>query len=173
MDSPIFKKLQNAILHPSRTKDWFSMAEQAINAVYALAEHPDAFCNEVIKKLTVRAFNSPRKDPGPNEPRAPEATQEGSQEPTQALTQDEHAGDVTMDAGDVTMQDATQATQQEGERELGEAFELAQLLFVVGHVAIKHIVFLELVEREWKRQKDEKQAGEFGQCLSPYRGAYN
>jgi hypothetical protein len=35
----------------------------------------------------------------------------------------------------------------------------SQLLFVVGHVAIKHIVLLELVEREWKRQKDEKTAG--------------
>ncbi|KJA17627.1 hypothetical protein HYPSUDRAFT_146327 [Hypholoma sublateritium FD-334 SS-4] len=159
MDSPIFRKLQNAILHPSRTKDWFSMAEQAINAVYALAEHPDAFCDEVIKKLTVRAFNSPRKDPGEQGAagKAPEASQEGTQEGTQ----DEHVGDVTMDAGDVTMQDATQATQEDGERDLGEAFELAQLLFVVGHVAIKHIVFLELVEREWKRQKDEKHAGEF------------
>lgn len=155
MDSPTFKKLQNAILHPSRTKDWFSMAEHEINAFYALAEHPDsdAFCDEVIKRLTVRAFNSPRKDPDEHgaAETAPEATQES--------TQDEHAGDVTMDAADVTMQDTTQ---EGGERDLGEAFELGQLLFVVGHVAIKHIVFLELVEREWKRQKDEKHAGESG-----------
>ena len=41
----------------------------------------------------------------------------------------------------------------------GDAFELSQLLFVVGHVAIKQIVYLELVEREWKRQKDEKEKG--------------
>jgi condensin complex subunit 1 len=41
----------------------------------------------------------------------------------------------------------------------GDAFELSQLLFVVGHVAIKHIVYLELVEREWKRQKQEKEIG--------------
>lgn len=131
------------------------MAEQAINAVYALAEHPDVFCNEVIKTLTTRAFTP--KDRSQETPqKAPEATQ------------DENAGDVTMDAGDITMQDATQALQEEatqalqedGEKDLGEAFELAQLLFVVGHVAIKHIVFLEIVEREWKRQKDEKHAGE-------------
>jgi condensin complex subunit 1 len=44
----------------------------------------------------------------------------------------------------------------------GDAFELSQLLFVVGHVAVKHIVYLELVEREWKRQKQEK---ELGMCL--------
>jgi len=41
----------------------------------------------------------------------------------------------------------------------GDAFELSQMLFVVGHVAIKHIVYLELVEREWKRQKQEKELG--------------
>jgi len=36
------------------------------------------------------------------------------------------------------------------------SFALAQLVFTVGHVAIKHIVYLELVEREFKRRKDEK-----------------
>ncbi|KAH9976290.1 hypothetical protein BGW80DRAFT_911242 [Lactifluus volemus] len=41
----------------------------------------------------------------------------------------------------------------------GDAFELSQLLFVVGHVAVKHIVYLELVEREWKCQKQVKELG--------------
>lgn len=41
------------------------------------------------------------------------------------------------------------------------ATHLAQLVFVVGHVAIKHIVYLELVEREVKRQKDESNKGEY------------
>ena len=41
----------------------------------------------------------------------------------------------------------------------GDAFELSQLLFVVGHIAVKHIVYLELVEREWKQQKQEKELG--------------
>ncbi|KAH9963988.1 hypothetical protein BGW80DRAFT_1542047 [Lactifluus volemus] len=41
----------------------------------------------------------------------------------------------------------------------GDAFELSQPLFVVGHVAVKHIV-LELVEREWKRQKQENELAE-------------
>ena len=56
--------------------------------------------------------------------------------------------------GQATMQDIAPE-----DKDVGDAFELSQLLFIVGHVAIKHIVFLELVEREWKRQKDEKQAG--------------
>ncbi|KIL59473.1 hypothetical protein M378DRAFT_1006629 [Amanita muscaria Koide BX008] len=39
-----------------------------------------------------------------------------------------------------------------------DAFKMSQPLFVVGHVAIKQIVYLELVERELKCQKDERQA---------------
>ena len=91
---------------------------------------------------------------------------------------EDHPADTTIDTGDVSMLDATQATQatqtqttqatqDNGERDVGDAFELSQLLFVVGHVAIKQIVFLELIEREWKRQKDEKQTGWFC-CYSHY-----
>lgn len=43
--------------------------------------------------------------------------------------------------------------------DVGDAFELSQMIFVVGHVAIKHVVYLELVERDWKRQKNEHEAG--------------
>lgn len=38
------------------------------------------------------------------------------------------------------------------------AFRVAQLLFVVGHVALKQIVYLELVEREFKRRKALQEA---------------
>jgi condensin complex subunit 1 len=70
-------------------------------------------------------------------------------------------GDITHNSDDAATRNVTQdAIQEDQEKDLGDAFELSQLLFVVGHVAIKHIVFLELVEREWKRQKDEKSAGE-------------
>ncbi|KAF9479751.1 hypothetical protein BDN70DRAFT_833871 [Pholiota conissans] len=152
MDNVIFRKLQSAILHPTRTKEWFSMAEQVINAVYALGEQPAIFCDDVVKKLTIRAFSHQRKE---GSTPATAANEQGP-EPTQ----DENPGDVTMDAGDITMQDASQAPPENGDADLGEAFEMSQLLFVVGHVAIKHIVFLEFVEREWKRQKDEKHAAE-------------
>lgn len=42
--------------------------------------------------------------------------------------------------------------------EISSSFELGQLVFVVGHVAMKHIVYLELVERELKRRKEEQAA---------------
>ena len=145
MDNPIFRKLQEAVENPCRSKEWFGMAEQAINTIYALGEHPDALCNTMIKNLTRRAFASRPKASIP---------ENGSE----AMEQDQPTGDNTD--GDVTItQDGP--ISNDDDRDIGDAFELSQLLFIVGHVAIKHIVFLELVEREWKRQKDEKAAGDY------------
>ncbi|KAK2461131.1 hypothetical protein APHAL10511_006658 [Amanita phalloides] len=149
MDNPIFRKLHEAIEQPCRSREWFGLAEQIINTVYALGEHPDVFCNDLIKKLTVKAFTRRQKSVPPRtqdeenvQDKDPDAMEEDEpEEPSQAenLTQGSSAGD---------------------DKDFGDALELSQLLFVVGHVAIKHIVYLELVERELKRQKDEKQIAE-------------
>jgi len=160
MDNPIFRKLQDAVEYPCRSKDWFGMAEQAINTVYALGEHPDVLCNDLIKNLTVRAFSR----------RSKAKTENQANKDPDAMDED-HPGDITQGSDDTTTRDTTQdAIQEDQEKDLGDAFELSQLLFVVGHVAIKHIVFLELVEREWKRQKDEKSAGDvfFRVCHTCY-----
>ena len=148
MDNPIFRKLQAAVELPCRSKDWFGLAEQAINTIYALGEHPDVLCNDLIKNLTVKAFS---RTPKPNSESQPPAERE-----SEPMGED-HPGDTTHGSDD--MVNVPEATQEDSQKDVGDAFELSQLLFVVGHVAIKHIVFLELVEREWKRQKDEKQAG--------------
>ncbi|KAI3624432.1 cnd1 [Malassezia furfur] len=44
----------------------------------------------------------------------------------------------------------------------GDAYALARLLFVVGHVALKQMVYMELVERELKRRKGERDAADGG-----------
>ncbi len=153
MDSPIFRKLQEAIEHPCRSREWFALAEQAINTVYALGDKPEVLSNTIIKNLTRCAFrrrekkstsssSEPEEQPSlvPN----PDAMDEDPPPPsTQAL--------ISTQPGSTTNPAKSDDT--------GDAFELSQLLFVVGHVAIKHIVYLELVEREWKRQKQEKELG--------------
>ncbi len=58
-------------------------------------------------------------------------------------------------ASDISMPDATNTASGSDAPVMGDAFQLAQLLFIVGHVALKHIVYLELVEREYKRRKAE------------------
>lgn len=135
MENSIFKKLHDVILQPSRSKEWFGMAEQAINTIYALGDHPDFLCNDLIKALTRRVF----------------AGDKGSRPSPDAMDEDE--APVNTDPEDTATPQPVKSTDS------CEVFELSQLLFVVGHVAIKQIVFLELVEREWKRQKDERDKG--------------
>jgi condensin complex subunit 1 len=56
MDSPVFRKLQEANEHPCRSRDWFALAKQAINTVYAQGDQPEILSNTAIKNLTRRAF---------------------------------------------------------------------------------------------------------------------
>jgi len=162
MDNPIFRHLQAAIERPCRSRDWFGLAEQAINTIYALGEHPDVLCTDIVKKLTLRAFSRRSKTENKSEPQ----TQSQSEKDPDVMDED-HPGDTTRAPDDPVA--SSQATQDDRESDVGDAFELSQLLFVVGHVAIKHIVYLELVEREWKRQKDEKQASKYRIAPSRFR----
>ena len=142
MDNALFRKLQDAIEHPTRSKDWFGMAEQAINTIYALGERPDVICDKIIRNLTRRAFASRSRAKTPPPQKDPDAMDE----------------DEAEEGADPSQADSSNS-QSDEPTDNGDAFVLSQLLFVVGHVAIKHIVYLELVEREWKRQKHEKEAG--------------
>jgi len=157
MDSPVFRKLQEAIEHPCRSREWFALAEQAINTVYALGDQPEVLSNTIIKNLTRRAFRRREKSASsvpedqPSSTPNPDAMNE---DPPQSTTQ---ALISTMPG---STQGSSVANPAKKSDDTGDAFELSQLLFVVGHVAIKHIVYLELVEREWKRQKQEKELGE-------------
>ncbi|TXT06039.1 hypothetical protein VHUM_03512 [Vanrija humicola] len=148
MDNPVFVKLQSVIEHASRSPQWFGMAEQAINTIYLLGQQPDALCGQIIKDLTARVFAKPAAVEAAPEP---EATQESEESPAESAP----SVDGTEATDAASTQDETIAVKETSKDEIG-AFKLAQLVFVVGHVALKHIVYLELVEREFKRRKDEK-----------------
>ena len=150
MENQIFRKLQEAVEHPCRSREWFGLGEQVINTVYALGERPDIFCNDLVKKLSIRAFTRRQRA-------APESQDKetGVEPDPDAMNEDEPEAPSQME----NSKDSTQNSPSPDDKDLGDAFELSQLMFVVGHVAIKHIVYLELVERELKRQKDERRAG--------------
>ena len=154
MDSPVFRKLQEAIEHPCRSREWFGLAEQAINTVYALGDQPEVLSNTIIKNLTRRAFR--RREKKSTSSPAPE-DQPSSSVPN-SVAMDEDPRPPSTQALISTQPGSTVNPARKSD-DTGDAFELSQLLFVVGHVAIKHIVYLELVEREWKRQKQEKELG--------------
>lgn len=118
---------------PSESKEWFGLAEQAINAIYAVAKHPDVLCSEIIRRKTRHVF--------------------GRSAQSRPVSRDET--NVLPDA-DPTM---TQIPSSQGEpsNKRDNAVNLSQLLFIVGHVAIKQIVHLELCELDFKRRKQEKE----------------
>lgn len=120
------------------------MAEQAINTIYLLGEQPDALCTSLLRNLSIRVFR-PRKTPSV----PPQAPHDG----------DELMADWDADDGPGPHR-AEPANRQEEKGDTADSFNLSQLVFVVGHVAIKHIVYLEIVERDLKRRKDGGNQGE-------------
>ncbi|CEJ82966.1 Putative Condensin complex subunit 1 [[Torrubiella] hemipterigena] len=112
---------------PSESKEWYGVAEQAINAIYAISKHPDTLCSDVIRRKTRHVFGG-------------SASRPTSRDETQP-----------MQDGEPTV------TQPEKTSKRDNAVALSQLLFIVGHVAIKQIVHLELCELDFKRRKQEKE----------------
>lgn len=106
----------------SESKEWYGVAEQAINAIYAVSKHPDTLCSNILRRKTRYVFSNPQSRPA-------------SRDETQAI-------DMTT---------------VEKPRKRDNAVALSQLLFIVGHVAIKQIVHLELCELDFKRRKQEKE----------------
>ncbi|KAI0074195.1 hypothetical protein K474DRAFT_1665696 [Panus rudis PR-1116 ss-1] len=155
IDNPIFRRLCETIEHPCRSKEWFGMAEQAINTIYALAQRPDLVCEAVVRGLMRRAFGRRGASSAAGGATGAKVKDGEKEKDEDAMEEDEEprSDDVSADRSAATPDDAEQ-------KDVGDAFELSQLLFVVGHVAIKHIVYLELVEREWKRQKHEREQAE-------------
>lgn len=41
---------------------WVPMAEEAVNVIYELAEHPDEICGTLIKNLLVQIFSNQGND---------------------------------------------------------------------------------------------------------------
>ncbi|KAG9221591.1 hypothetical protein CCMSSC00406_0007230 [Pleurotus cornucopiae] len=154
IDNAIFKKLQGFIQAPNRSKEWFGLAEQIINTIYALSEHPDKLCSDIIKNLTRQAF---ARQPQGSAPKDESMDTDKAEKDAHAMEEDQPTQESTQETGDEPLDESQE---NEGSKDTGDAFELAKLLFVVGHVAMKQIVYLELVEREWKRQKDEKLAAD-------------
>ncbi|RMZ86310.1 hypothetical protein DV736_g6465, partial [Chaetothyriales sp. CBS 134916] len=137
-DNAILRMLAALLLTPSASQDWYGMAEQAVSAIYVLSKHPDILCSEVLRHKTSLVFQQTKsrtslsRSPSP-EPDAMEVDQpEHSAHPPPGLESDKLPKQKP-------------------------AITLSQLLFVVGHIAIKQIVHLELCELDFKRRKHEQE----------------
>ncbi|KZM23511.1 mitotic chromosome condensation [Ascochyta rabiei] len=121
----------------SDSKDWFGVADQAISAIYVLSRHPDVLCSDIIRQVAKRVF-SPK---APSRPTSSSGPKGDGSDPI----------DVDEEMPDAPALDAPQPKKQ------NSALALSQLVFIVGHVAIKQIVHLEICELEFKRRKAEKE----------------
>ncbi|KAJ4375245.1 condensin complex non-SMC subunit Cnd1 [Neocucurbitaria cava] len=135
-DHAVLVRLAAMVELESDSKEWFGVAEQAISAIYVLSKHPDVLCSEIIRRVTKRVFAAPTESRPTSRSSANDATQLPT--PTKEMAPD----DATDDKAQPKKQNS--------------ALALSQLLFTVGHIAIKQIVYLELCELEFKRRKAEK-----------------
>ena len=126
-DHAILQKLAEMAEVVSDSKEWFGVAEQVISAIYALTNHPDTLCSAILRRKTRSVFQSKSRE----------------QESVENSIVDDRSKLPTPPP--------------EGEkRQQRGSFALSQLLFLVGHIAIKQIVHLEMCEIDFKRRKAEK-----------------
>ncbi|EME42550.1 hypothetical protein DOTSEDRAFT_155413 [Dothistroma septosporum NZE10] len=126
-DHAVLIKLAGLLDIESDSRDWYGLAEQAIGAIYALSNHPDVLCSEVLRRKTKAVFKG-----------------------------DVEMSDMPEDAPAADESRPTTANSDASEG-AGSASTLSQLLFVVGHLALKQIVHLELCEQDFKRRKADKE----------------
>lgn len=96
-------KLKAALLTYTDNTEWYSIAEQAIGAIYRISSKPDEISTEIIKEKTAQVF----------------------------------ADDTAAES---------------------KVAALSQLLFIVGHIAIKTVVYLESLEAEFKKKKHDAES---------------
>jgi condensin complex subunit 1 len=110
IENPIFHRLQEAVEQLTRSRDWFGLAEHAINTPYALGDHPDVLCNTLIKNLTVHACT----------PRPKEQAEEGEGEKDTDTMDEDRLGDVSRGS-----EDSGAAPKAAVSNDVGDKFELS------------------------------------------------
>ncbi|KAL2441490.1 Condensin complex subunit 1 [Exophiala dermatitidis] len=146
-NSEVLRMLASILLTTSASKDWYGMAEQAISAIYVLSDHPDVLCSEVIRQKTRLVFQQTKDLSSLSQPSSPEPD---------AMDMDGEAEHETRQA-QPSPQRQQQSQPQPRAPEEKPSVALSQLLFTVGHIAIKQIVHLELCELDFKRRKHDQE----------------
>jgi condensin complex subunit 1 len=129
-DHAILTKLAAMTEIVSDSKEWYGVAEQAIGAIYTLSKHPDLLCSDILRRKTKSVFQVALQKPFPEEV---------------STGGEGHLSSVTL------LENPQLPTPKTS------SVPLSQLLFIVGHIAIKQIVHLELCELDFKRRKSEQE----------------
>ncbi|KAJ5537941.1 hypothetical protein N7494_007420 [Penicillium frequentans] len=128
-DHSVLIKLAAMLEIVSNSKEWYGVAEQAISAIYTLSKHPDVLCSDILRRKTRFVFQPHLQRPSSSHASVDE--------------EDQRPGTASTDGLSSKPRPSSAA--------------LSQLLYVVGHIAIKQIVHLELCELDFKRRKAEQE----------------
>ena len=132
-DHSVLVKLAAMLEIGTASKEWYGVAEHALNAIYTLSKHPDVLCSDILRRKTRFVFAPHLQQRPPSSHASVNAEEEQQQRPGTASTEGQESKPKPASAA------------------------LSQLLYVVGHVAIKQIVHLELCELDFKRRKVEQE----------------
>lgn len=135
---PMFARLKDVVEIATDSQLWFSLAEQAINTIFLLCKHPESLCEEILREKTAKVFGVKEAKINPSTP-----SMNDSSTPLESTFMEY---DMTQQALPFPQHPIYQ-----------KPMELSQLFFLVGHIALKEIVHLEIVEAAWKRKKSEKE----------------
>ncbi|EXJ95709.1 condensin complex subunit 1 [Capronia coronata CBS 617.96] len=141
----VLRMLASILLTTSPSKEWYGMAEQAISAIYILSDHPDVLCSEVLRQKTRLVFQQTKDLSSLSRPSSPEPD---------AMDVDEEGVAPNPETEPEAQEQSQSPAQQTLEK---PSIALSQLLFTVGHIAIKQIVHLELCELDFKRRKHDQE----------------
>ncbi|KAJ9604156.1 condensin complex non-SMC subunit Cnd1 [Cladophialophora chaetospira] len=141
----VLRMLASILLTVSASKDWYGMAEQAISAIYVLSDHPDVLCSEVLRQKTRLVFQQTRDLKSLSRTPSPEPD---------AMEIDGQEDIANPEAEPQAEPEAAEPTHIKQEK---PSTALSQLLFTVGHIAVKQIVHLELCELDFKRRKQQQE----------------
>jgi condensin complex subunit 1 len=141
-DHSVLTKLAAMLEIVSESKEWYGVAEQAISAIYTLSKHPDVLCSDILRRKTRFVFQ-----PHLQRPSSSHASADG---------EDQRPG--------------TASTDEQGSKPKPSSAALSQLLYVVGHIAIKQIVHLELCELDFKRRKAEQEKNKTAEATAQKDG---
>lgn len=101
-----------------------------------MSEHPDIVCGSIIKILAARIFD----------------IDETSKDQDECIKIFQQSDGEKMDVDE----EKELPNEKLGDNLINsKSFYLSKLCFLVGHVAIKQIVHLEIIESEWKLRKSK------------------
>ncbi|KAJ1921733.1 condensin complex non-SMC subunit Cnd1 [Mycoemilia scoparia] len=160
MNNPIFQRLSQILRLSCHDLEWFPAAEQAINSIYSLGDKPSELATSLLKDQFNNVLRAIKED-------NPTDSGNGSADSTTIDGTTNNQNNET-DGDEMDVENDDEATIKASPKigSFVDSWELSKLLFMVGHIAIKEIVLIELIESNLKNQKSKRDAEKKNEGIS-------